>query len=226
MTAALAYGAIREVDADDAATIQRIARLHIELLGFGPLAAFGPRLVREFGYRTPMKSGLMKLAVYEADGDIGGFIAYTADPEALHSNAVGRSWPRLTVLMLASLIESPRRLRDLARAVRIWRSRAPEPEGGPEGVGEIAAIAARPEFVDIQFIRRHKVRVSEVLLDHAIAAFRRQRLTRLRGLLHADNPAPQLMYGRRGARFRHFEQAGVGMVDATLDLRESGGGSS
>lgn len=219
MTTALTYGAIREVDADDSVTIERVAQLHIELLGFGPLAAFGPRLVREFGYRAPMKSGLMKLAVYEADGDIGGFVAYTADPEALHSNAVGRTWPRLLVLMLASLIESPRRLRDLARAVRIWRSRAPEPEGGSEGLGEIAAIAARPEVVNIQFVRQHKLRVSEALLDHAIAAFRRQHLTRLRGLLHADNPAPQLLYGRHGARFRHFEQAGVGMVDAILDLR-------
>jgi len=221
MTTALSHGAIREVDADDSRTIGHVARLHIELLGFGPLAAFGPRLVREFGYRLPMKNGLLELAVYEAEGDIGGFVAYTADPDALHSTAVGRSWPRLTVLMLASLIESPRRLHDLARAVRIWRSRAPEPEGGTRGLGEIAAIAARPEYVGIQFVRQHKLRVSEVLLDHAIAAFRRQKLTRLRGLLHADNPAPQLMYGRRGARFRHFEQAGVGMVDAILDLRDA-----
>jgi hypothetical protein len=40
----------------------------------------------------------------------------------------------------------------------------------------------------------------------------------LRGLLDADNPAPQLLYGRRGARFRPFTQAGVEMVEATLKL--------
>jgi hypothetical protein len=120
--------------------------------------------------------------------------------------------------MAASLFESPRRLRDLARVIRVWRSRAPQPEGGSVGLGEVAAIAVRPEYAGIQFVREHKLRVSEALLDHAIAEFRRQRITRLRGLLDADNPAPQLLYGRRGARFRRFTQAGVEMVEATLDL--------
>jgi hypothetical protein len=218
---ALTYGAIRDVRADDSRTIERVAQLHVELLSFGPLAAFGPRLVREFGYRLPMHVGLLQLSVYEAEGEIGGFIAITADPESLHKNAVGRHWPQLILLMGASLVESPRRLHDLARAVRIWRSRAPEPEGGPVGLGEVAAIAVRPEFAGIQFVRDHRVRVSEALLDHAIAAFRRQHLSRMRGLLDADNPAPQLLYGRRGARFRHFTQAGVPMVEATLDLRQA-----
>lgn len=218
MTTALNYGTIRDVDARDARTIERVAQLHIELLGFGPLAAFGPQLVREFGYRLPMQSGLLKLSVYEAQGDIGGFIAFTADPVTLHSNAVGRHWPELIFLMLAALIESPRRLRDLVRAIRIWRSRAPAPEGGTAGLGEVAAIAVRPEYAGIQFVRQHRIRVSEALLDYAILAFRGQGMSRVRGLLDADNPAPQLLYGRHRARFRRFTQAGVEMVEATLDL--------
>jgi hypothetical protein len=218
---ALTYGVIREASANDSRMLARVAQMHVDLLGFGPLAAFGPRLVREFGYRLPMRAGLLQLFVYEAEGEIGGFIAITRDPETLHKNAVGRHWPHLSALLVTSLVESPRRLRDLARAVRIWRSRAPEPEGGSVGLGEVAAIAVRPEFAGIQFVRQHKVRVSEALLDHAIAAFRRQHLTRLRGLLDADNPAPQLLYGRRGARFRHFTQAGVEMVEATLDLLDA-----
>jgi hypothetical protein len=210
---------MRDVEADDAGTLERIAGLHVQLLGFGPLAAFGPRLVREFGYHLPMKAGLLELSVYEAEGDVGGFIATTTNPESLYRRTAARYWPQLSALMLTSLLESPRRLPSFVRAVRIWLSRALPPEGGSVGMGEVVAIAVRPEYADIQFVRQHKVRISEALLDHAIAAFRRQNLTRLRGLLDANNPAPQLLYGRRGARFRSFTQGGLEMVEAMLELR-------
>ncbi len=216
---ALTFGEIRVVRPDDTRALDRVAELHVSLLGFGPLSAFGPRMVRDFGYRLPMESGLLQLAVYEAAGDIGGFVATTADPEALYSRAVGRHWPHLAALMAISLFESPRSLRGLARALRIWRSRAPEPEGGSAGLGEVAAIAVSPRYVDIQFVRRHRLRVSEALLDYAIETLRSHGLTRMRGLLDADNPAPQLLYGRRGARFRPFSQAGKDMVEAIIDLR-------
>jgi len=215
----LPYGDIRTVSATEAQVLERVTALHLELLGFGPLASFGPRTVLEFGYRLPMKSGHLQLAVYEAAGTIGGFIAITTNPDALYRQSVLRHLPRLAALMVGSLLESPRRLRDVARALRIWLARTPAPEGGMAGLGEVAAIAVRPEYADIQFVRRHRFRVSEALLDHAIETLRSQGFARMRGLLDADNPAPQLLYGRRGARFRTFSQAGIPMVEATIDLR-------
>ena len=119
---ALSFGTIRAVGADESRILERVAQLHVELLGFGPLAVFGPRLVREFGYRLPIQTGLLQLSIYEAAGDIGGFIAITTTPESLYRDAVRQHWPRLAMLMAASLLESPRRLRDLARALRIWHS--------------------------------------------------------------------------------------------------------
>jgi SAM-dependent methyltransferase/ribosomal protein S18 acetylase RimI-like enzyme len=211
-------GRVRAVARNDANGIAEVARLHMALLGFGPLAGLGEFFIREIGYRVNLADGLLQLALYEVDGRAAGFVAYTQRSITFHRSALRRHWVRVLIVLALTMLRHPYRLPQLMRVLKVMRSRRGETRIGGDPMGEVVAIAVQREYLAPDFIRRSGLRVTDELIRHAMAYLRRAGVGEMRMLVDAPNKAALLMYHRLGARFEPYEQAGEPMVHVWFDI--------
>jgi SAM-dependent methyltransferase/ribosomal protein S18 acetylase RimI-like enzyme len=209
---------LREIDSADKTAVARVAQLHMELLGFGPLAGLGAYFIREIGYRRNLIDGLLRVALYEVAGQPAGFVAYTHRSITFHRSALRRHWLLAAWTVAVSLLREPWRLARLLRAVKVILSRRGETVLGEDPLGEVVAIAVRREYLVPEFVRQTGAHVAEQLVQHTLAYFRRAGVDTVRMLVDADNKSPLLLYHRLGARFEPYEQAGEPMVHVWFDL--------
>lgn len=166
----------------------------------------------------PLSEGLLRVAVYESGEKLGGFISFAADSQSLLAKLLRRRGWTVIGRIIWSVVRSPARIMRIPGIFLTAIARTPPV---PEGVGrlaEITSLAVRPEFVDIQFVRAHRLRVAEELMRYAMDALRAEGATQVRGLVDEDNRAIQTLYGRFCASFKNFRQGGRPMVEAMLAL--------
>jgi SAM-dependent methyltransferase/ribosomal protein S18 acetylase RimI-like enzyme len=211
---------VRDVDPRDAETLRKLARLHVQLLPFGPLAALGERFVAQICYRLPMREGLLRAALYYVDGKPVGLIGYTARSSTFHARALRNHWARAAWLLLASLIADPRRVVRLGRALRVTVGRSEENARQPDPCAEVLSIGVLPEYLTPAFVARTGRHVSEELVEHAAGYFARAGLDRMHMFVDADNRRTLLFYHRLGAQFEPRRQAGEDVVEVRFDLTD------
>lgn len=216
---------LREVSARDVRALKEIARLHVRLLDFGPMAALGERFVGRICYRGPMGDGLLRVVLCEVEGRPVGFLGYTSQSASFHARALRNHWWSAVWLALLAVISDPRRLLRLRRAVNIVFSRRAEGLVDEEPVGELMGMAVLPEYLAPGFIRETGLRVADELVAHARRYCQRAGLRKLRAFVDAGNKRTQLFYHRLGARFRPCTQAGEAVVEVTFDLDPSQDGA-
>lgn len=218
-TAVATCGRLRAISPEDDAGLATVARLHMELLGFGPLAGLGEYAVREIGYRVNMADdGLLKVALYEVDGQPAGFVAYTHHSISFHRSSLRRHWRRVAVVLALAVLREPWRVPRLLRVARVIVSRRGEVRLGADPLGEVVAIAVRREYLAPAFVRRTGIRIPEELIAHAMAYLRRAGVREMRMLVDAFNKAALLMYHRLGARMEPYRQGGEPMVHVWFAL--------
>lgn len=212
-------GRIRMVAPDDQAGLAAVARLHIELLDFGPLAGLGEYAVREIGYRVNMAGdGLLKVALYEVDGQPAGFVAYTHHSITFHRSSLRRRWRRVLVVLALTMLRNPWRIPQLIRVLKVVASRRREVRLGTDPLGEVVVIAARREYLAPEFIGRTRIRIPDELIAHAMTYLRRAGVQQMRMLVDTFNKAALLMYHRLGARMEPYRQGGKPMVHVWFSL--------
>lgn len=209
---------LREINVLDPKEIGAVARLHAQVLDFGPMSGLGEEFVRKIGYELPLRSGLLRVTLALVDGLLAGFIAYSLDSRAFQRDALRRHRSAVVGTLLRSLWEDPRRLLSLMFAARVIlsRNRLEAPPGGT--VGEFAALAVRTEYTTVEFYRRTRFRVGEELTKHVITVMKQSRIDHVRGFVDAPNKAALLMYRRLGARFTPCTLGGRPMIQASFDL--------
>ena len=209
---------LREINADDKTGINTVSRLHMELLGFGPMAGLGERFIREICYVKPVADGLMRLALYEVDGEPAGFVAYTAQSISFHRRALKDHWIYAGWLTLYALIEKPKRLKALIRAIKVILSRRSENKTGVDPMGEVICIAVSPKFLKGKFVRQSGILVSDDLVRYSAKYLQKAGVAEMRMLVDADNKAPLFLYHKMGASFEDYQQAGEPLVQVWFDL--------
>jgi hypothetical protein len=213
--------ALREVSADNKADLKTVSALHMELLGFGPMAGLGERFVREICYVKPLQDELMRIAIYEVDNQPAGFIAYTGKSITFHRHALKDHWIYAGWLVFLSLLEKPTRFKALIRAIKVVLSRRAEKQIANDPMGEVICIAVKPKFLQGKFVRQTKIRISEELVKYGADKLRQIGVDEMRMLVDADNKAPLFLYHKLGASFEDYEQAGEPMVQVVFDLEKS-----
>lgn len=210
---------IREIARDDGADMDRVADLHIELLGFGPMAGLGRRFIREACYINNMRDDQLKVAVYDIDGATVGFVAYTDRSISFHRTSLKKHWIRTAVTLIRSLLEDPRRIMALMRALAVLGSRRTE-HGvvGNDPMGEVVCVAVQPEYLKNEYRLPSGPRPGESLIAFAARRLRKLGVNEMRMLVDADNKAVLFLYRALGARFEKYEQAGEPMVQVWFDL--------
>jgi ribosomal protein S18 acetylase RimI-like enzyme len=211
---------IRPVDPRDEGQMRALARLHLELLDFGPMSGLGERFVREVSYAANMRDGALAAALCYGGDEPVGFAAWTLDSAAFHARALRRHALRAGWIILATLLREPRRLGKLARAVRLVLSRRQEPPPAPVPVAEVLAIGVRPEHLTAKAVARWGSHAAVDLVRHAMARAREGGRRQVRMFVDADNRKVQFLYHRLGATFRKVTQAGESVVEVTFDLGE------
>jgi len=173
---------LREVDPANQDDVAAITRLHLTLLGHGPMARLGELFLRRFCYTVLIKDGLLRAALYEVDGRPAGFIAYTTRSITFHRIAVRRHWVYVALLTIISVARDPRILLHLLKGIR---------------------LTLLPEYRSREFVRRTGRRISCELFARTREYFRREKIASFRLLVEADNREALLFYHAMGCSFRH-----------------------
>lgn len=215
---------IRDLGPDDDAGLRAVAALHEELMSFGPLAALGADFLRTVCYRAPMRGGLLSVALAEVDGVPAGFLAWTAESDRFHAEAVRSNLGVAAAQGARALLRDPRRLRAVPRILRVMRSRVDDGEDRGS-YGEVIGLVARPEFVTPAFRRRTRTWISRDLVAHAAAALHGGGRTQLRMFVAAENTRALLLYQVLGAEFAPVEHGGEPTVAVTFVLPFTPSGS-
>lgn len=211
---------IREVDPSKRADAALVARLHMQLLDFGPMAGLGEVFLRDFCYTVLIREGLLRAAVCEADGQAAGFIAYTDRSITFHRDALRKHPFQVGWVLMRSIALDARMFTKIVRALRVIYSRSRETRIGTDPLAEVVAIGVLPEYRSTQFVRRTGRRISHELIRHAARWFRDRGLERMRLVVDADNLQTVLFYHSLGARVEPYEQAGVPAIHVWFDLEE------
>jgi ribosomal protein S18 acetylase RimI-like enzyme len=208
------------VSASDARRVADVARLHRQLLDFGPMARLGERFLRDFCYTVLVRQGLMDVTLCEVNGQPAGFVAFTAKSITFHREAMARNFMQVAWLGLISVAHETRPLSRLRDAVLLMRSRRLEAQEARDPLAELIAIAVLPEFTRPEFMRATGLRVSELLLLHCAERFRAQGLDRMRMVVDRSNPAALLFYQALGAQLEPYERGGRPSFQVWLDLAD------
>lgn len=209
---------IRQVNAADAVGIDFTTELHMDLLGFGPMARFGDRVIRETIYVSALQDGLLEVAVAEVDGRPAGFIAYTLKLHDFHSRLIRDHLLKTVGVMALALITNPIRLRHVPRALKVIFSRNELPGSAENIKTEVVCFGVRPEYLTPAFVKETGLRIGMRLLDHAFAYFRQNGFDRTRMIVDADNTRALLFYQSLGAELTACVFGGIPSYIVQIDL--------
>lgn len=209
---------IRQVDITDIVGIDRTTELHMDLLGFGPMAQFGDRVIRDTIYVSALQDGLLEVAVAEVDDRPAGFIAYTLKPHDFHSLLIRNHLLKAVWVMALALITNPARLRHIPRALKVIFSRDELPSLAQDIKTEVVCFGVRPEYLTPAFVKETGLRVGIRLLEHAFDYFRRHGFNRTRMIVDADNTRALLFYQSLGAELTACMFGGIPSYIVEIDL--------
>jgi len=199
---------LRDVVPSDPESVAWAARLHLELFSdIGFIAQLGERILRRFCYTVLVRDGLMKATVFEVDGQPAGLAAYTTDSKALHAAPSKRYLGLVIRETLMSVMLDPRIVLGFPGAVRLLLERGAERTEGPQPVAEFMALGVLPQYRTPEFVRRTGLRPGDLLLDHALAHFRKAGIREARGIVLADNRPALMFFRMRASRVEPFPNA-------------------
>lgn len=210
---------LTEVLPNDAAGLDAIADLHMELLGYGPMAGLGGRFVREVCYRAHMHEGVLRVMLARVDGVAAGFVAVTPYSLSFHRSGLRQHALLAGWETLRAVASRPGRIAKLVRALRVLGSRRHEVERKEEALGEVVCIAVRPQFLTGRFQRESGLRLSQLLVQRSADYLRRAGVEDMRMLVDADNRPVLMLYHLMGAQFKVYELGGEPMTEVWFDLR-------
>jgi ribosomal protein S18 acetylase RimI-like enzyme len=218
---------IREVTASDAAGLKAVGELHEELLPFGPIAALGADFLTVVAYRAPVRDGLLQLALAEVDGKPAGFVAYLADSERFHRDAMSKHVLLAGFQLLRAMVRDPRRVRAVPRILRVMRSRVGDGEDhGDRGgsLGEVIGVGVRPAYLTAKFRKASGRWLSRDVIAWAADDLFKAGKTGLRMFVAAENTRTLLLYQLLGAEFEKVEHGGEPTMAVTFTLPFGGTG--
>ncbi|MGQ0767057.1 MAG: hypothetical protein ACT4OZ_15520 [Gemmatimonadota bacterium] len=205
---------ISALDPASSRDVNAVAALHEEHLADSPIAQLGPRFLRSFFYSTLVRDGLVGVFVCHLDGEVIGFLSYTAYPGDFIGRGVRRHPLRLAWIMLRTLVARDRSVRDLwsvaAFVARRGRDQETPAEASTAGGGHMEAISlvAPPKHqkhIPPGGKSRLTIRLVETMAEHA----RAHGVARVVYTVSPRNTASNLLFNALGCDFEKRTYAGT-----------------
>ena len=212
------YYELRELNPDDKSDRAAAARLHEQLLGWGPIAMLGHRFLENFVYKSLIRDKLVKAVLCLVDGRPAGFIVFTANSITFHRKAVKDRWLFVAKEIFVSVMHNPRILLKLPKALHLMYSRRQEEKFEEDPSAEILAIGVIPEYRNFRFIHRTGIKIAEDLLKQAASYFKSLGLNRMRAVVDDFNKPALLFYHSLGGDYKLCQRAGDSMFQFWIDL--------
>ena len=130
-----------------------------------------------------------------------------------------KHWLKTGVTLLVSLLENPKRIAALWRALAVLGSRRSE-QGilGHNPMGEVVCIAAKSAYLKSEFRMPGGSRPSDALVVYAAQRLHELGVDEMRMLVDTDNKPVLFLYRALGARFESYEQGGEPQVQVWFDV--------
>jgi ribosomal protein S18 acetylase RimI-like enzyme len=184
---------------DAPAPVRDLARLHAALLPTSPISLLGRRFMERFYYAILPREGLIFGALAYVDNQPAGFVAATHDAAGFMRSALRRWWPYLIWVVGTSVLLAPKSMGKIWEVWRVMMSRRPVKGDGSEG--EILSLGVLPAYREPLFIRQFGLRLSNDLVDCAVAQLRTKGVRVIRAIVGADNTSAKLFYSGLGWTF-------------------------
>jgi hypothetical protein len=177
--------------------VSDVAALHQAWLPTSPVARLGPLFAQRFYYGTLVDDGLVGCSVCKRHGRVVGFTSYSCHPKDLVTRGLKRHPGVLAMILAASVLRAPSRLREILAVVRFLSQRGAQVPPPAEGSGEALSIATDPahrDYIPPGGTTRMPVRLFDELID----AFRVAGVPRFFAIVEPDNPASRRLFESRG----------------------------
>jgi ribosomal protein S18 acetylase RimI-like enzyme len=209
---------LQPIDPKNREDVETIARLHNDLLDWGPISNLGRLFLKRFVYSQLISDDLIKAVLFKVDGKAAGFIAYTAYSNTFLSRAIKRHRVKVLFLLTISILQDPRILFRLHKAFRLAYSLRGEKDSGENRSAEILAIGVLPKYREPQFIRKTGLRISRELVAHAVTFFRSEGLRQMHLFVDEFNKPTIFFYRFLGGHSKPLRRAGETMIKISFDL--------
>ncbi|MEO1245989.1 MAG: class I SAM-dependent methyltransferase [Pseudomonadota bacterium] len=209
---------LRNVSANDDEGLKAVSAMHMELLGFGPMAGLGRTFVQEVCYRNHMRSDLLWVTLAEVNGEVAGLVATTPYSSTFHRKGLKLHLASTVWHTSLAILKSPVRLIRIFRSLKVLGSRREEIQRIASSVGEVVCVAVRPEFLTPAVTREIGGRLSQLLIQHAADSLNRFGVQSMRMLVDADNRPALMLYHLMGASFEACTVGGEPMTQVSFAL--------
>jgi hypothetical protein len=139
---------MESLDPRNDADVAAVAGLHTQYLETSLVVRLGDRFLRRFYYRVLVKDDLIHCTICRVDNRIVGFHVCTKYPNDVIARGVRKHFVRLAWLMLVSVVQRPRLLREIWQAFLAMRSSREDEPHDPGTVGEGMSLVTEKEYRD------------------------------------------------------------------------------
>ena len=195
---------LRRIDPDNPSDVRAIARMHLELLSWGPLAALGRPFRERCCYSMLLREDLMRAFVYQVQGEPAGFVAYTCQPAGFLLQVVRRHVVRIVWLALVSVLCQPRGILRLVSSMRRLRYKIVRGTGLPSADAEILAIGVYPHYRSACFVNRTGLHIGRELFQTVVRELRARKKMSVQMDVDGFNREVLLFYHALGGSFHRF----------------------
>jgi ribosomal protein S18 acetylase RimI-like enzyme len=169
-----------------------LAELHATLLPTSPISLLGRPFMERFYYAILPREGLIFGALAYVNHQPAGFVVATHDPARFMRSALRRWWPSLVWVVGTSVLLAPKSISAVREALRVMMSRCPARDGEPQG--EILSLGVLSTFREAHFVRQSGLRLSNDLLNNAVARLQAKGIRAIHATVSAENLPAQFFY--------------------------------
>jgi ribosomal protein S18 acetylase RimI-like enzyme len=211
-------GRLQPIDPKNKPDVEAIAGLHSDLLDWGPISKLGGLFLKRLVYSQLILDNLIEAALFKVEGTPAGFVSFTAYSDSFLSRALKKHWIKVPTLLATSIVQDPRTLFRLVKALRLAGSIGSAGKAGEKCRAEILAIGVLPEYREPHFVRTTGIHISRALVAHAVSYFRNLGLRRMHLYVDEFNKPTIYFYQFMGGRSELCRRAGENMIRISFDL--------
>lgn len=204
---------IVQFDPDDREQMALITRIHAAVLPDSFVVQMGDVFMKSFYYKTLPKMGYLNCFLAKYQGRYVGMIVTNIKPFSLIRSAIPSNFFRVSLVMAASLILRPARVKVLLDLMKY----KPDPllkKFEDSGTAfEILTIGVLEEYRNV--VLRNKMKISHALLNHAVQFYESRNYSRITGQILKSNKSALGFYTKYNAVYIQSSVRDVGVI---LDL--------
>jgi len=150
--------------------IKDVAEIHAMVLPRSPIPKLGKEFIEKFYYAKLIENNTFFCDVYEFEGKIAGFIAYTTNSKKLLRDEMKKHWWLITSIILKTILKRPSVIFVLFSTILLILKQGKEPAA--HIAPEVLSFAVLPEYRSVDFYKRHQIKIAHELFKNMLEKYK------------------------------------------------------